>query len=76
MTFTEGRAAKAGRFSRDLVERVLATAAQAGVAYVVIEAANWPTWLAVPLTAGAAVVKGWLAKHVGNKDSASLAPGV
>lgn len=65
-----------GTYVRDLVERVLVTATQGAVAEVVIAAANWPQWVAVPALAGLAVVKGWLAKLVGNKDSASLAPGV
>lgn len=63
-------------FTRDITERVLVTAAQAGIAELTIDAANLPQWAAVPILAGLAVVKGWLARLVGNKDSASLAPGV
>lgn len=63
-------------YVRDITERVLVTAAQAGIAEVVIAAADWPQWVAVPVLAGLAVAKGWLAKLIGNKDSASLAPGV
>lgn len=77
MTFNDGgRATRAGRYAWDLFERTAATAAQTGIAYVIVESADWPAWLAVPIAAGAAVVKGWLARVSGNKDSASLAPGV
>lgn len=65
-----------GRYILDLAERTLATAAQGAIAEVVILSADWPQWVAVPVMAGLAVVKGWLGKAVGNKDSASLAPGV
>lgn len=63
-------------YIRDLTERTLATAAQGAIAEVVVMSADWPQWVAVPLMAGLAVVKGWLAKYVGNKHSASTAPGV
>lgn len=63
-------------YSRDLAERVLATAAEAAIGVIAVQAANWPDWIAVPIGAGVAVLKGWLGKFTGNKDSASLAPGV
>lgn len=64
------------RYLVDLVERVLATAAEGAVGVVTVVLVDWPTWLAVPLAAGAAIVKGWLAKFSGSKSSASLVPRV
>lgn len=65
-----------GRYVIDLTERTLATAAQGAIGEVLVQIANWPQWAVVPIMAGAAVVKGWLAKFVTNRESASLAPGV
>jgi hypothetical protein len=76
MSFTNQNNRTGGRYALDLIERILATAAEAGIGVIVVESAGWPAWVAVPVGAGAAVVKGWVAKWVGNKDSASLASGV
>lgn len=64
------------RYAVDLLERVLAAAAEGGIGVVTVQLANWPTWISVPIAAGAAVVKGWLARYVGSSNSASLAPRV
>lgn len=65
------------KFLKDLVERALWTAAEAVVAVVTTEVADLDTGVYAPLIAtGLAVVKGFIAKHVGNKESASTAPGV
>lgn len=56
----------------DLAERVAATAAEAGVAYAATQLANISPVYAVPIGAVAAVIKGWLAKFIKSKDTASL----
>lgn len=64
------------RFVIDAAERTLATAAQAAIGEVIVLTADWPQWVVVPLMAGLAVVKAWLARFSGKSDSASLAPRV
>lgn len=66
---------------KDVGERLLATAVQAGLAVVVVEVARKGTlldldWLTLADTAGVAAVlalwKGWVARSVGDRNSASL----
>lgn len=63
-------------FLADWAERILWTAAQAGVAAVSFEQFDLPLWSLPIIAAGLSAVKGFIAKQVGNKDSASTAPGV
>lgn len=59
-------------YIRDLVERVGWTAAEAGLAVVITESADWHgTWMPF-IAAGLAVLKGAVAKHIGNRNSAAI----
>lgn len=59
-------------FRKDLLERVGWTAAQGALATITVASLDIPpAWVPV-IAAGLAAVKGFVAKHVGNKDSASL----
>lgn len=71
-----GVSRKAYRFAYDLGERVLWTAAQAGIAVAVTETADLPLWLSVPIAAGLSAAKGFVAKQLARKGTASTAPGV
>jgi hypothetical protein len=79
-----GEAGRAGaRYARDLVERVLATfvVAFSGVAVAagpadMFSASFWESAAVAGLAAGGSVVKGLIARVIGNRDSASAAPGV
>lgn len=64
------------RYAIDLAERVGWTAAEAAVGVIAVEAGNWPTWLALPVATGVAIVKGFLARKLGRADSASTARGI
>lgn len=70
------RAGRARKFVRDAVERVLATAVEAGLAYAAVETADWDALWVPVITAGLAALKVTLAKYTGQKDSASLDPAV
>lgn len=59
------------KYLKDLGERVLWTGVEAGLGLVTVEALDIPVAYAALVAAGLAIVKGWVAKHVGNKDSAS-----
>lgn len=63
------------KYAKDLAERVLWTSAQAGVGVLVVANTNTPTAYAAVIAAALAFVKGVIAKHVGNKDSAALGSG-
>jgi hypothetical protein len=64
------------KFYRDLGERVFWTAAQAGLAVVSVQALGIPVAY-VPLVALVlSAAKGYVARKVGNPDSASTAKGV
>lgn len=58
---------------KDIIERGLATAAEAGIAYGIVELSSIKAAWAVPIVAGLAFAKSFLAKYIGNPDSASLA---
>jgi hypothetical protein len=64
------------KFWADWIERVLWTLAQAGVGLVAIDQFDLPLWLVPIAAAGLSALKGLVAKQIGNKDSASTAPGV
>ena len=59
------------RWLRDVIERTLWTAAQAGVGVLAAAATDLPIWAAVPIAAALASAKGWIARHVGDSDSAA-----
>lgn len=64
------------KFTKDLIERVGWTAAQAGVGVLIVANTDTPTAYAAVIAAGLALVKGFIAKKIGNADSASTVPSV
>jgi hypothetical protein len=64
------------QFWKDLGERVLWTGAQAGLAVITVEQFELPAWAVPALAAGLAFAKSWVAKQIGNTNSASTVPGV
>lgn len=64
------------KYLKDLIERVVWTAAQAGVGVLIVANTNTPTAYAAVFAAGLALVKGFVAKKVGNPDSAAIGSGV
>lgn len=68
--------ARAYSFGKDWAERVLWTAVQAGIGYGTVELADLPPWLLIPIATGLAAVKGFAAKKMALKGTASTAPGV
>lgn len=63
-------------FLWDWAERIIWTAAQAGVAAVSFEAWDLPLWSLPIIAAGLSALKGFIAKQVGDPQSASTVPGV
>ncbi|MEV6046027.1 hypothetical protein [Streptomyces xanthochromogenes] len=70
-------------FARDLAERVLSTfvVAVAGVAIAagpadMFHASFWQSVGAAGIAAGASLIKGFMARAIGDKNSASTLPGV
>lgn len=60
------------KYLLSLGERIAATAAAAGLSYTITQLADMDgTWVPV-LTVGLTVLKGVLAKYVGDPDSAGL----
>ena len=59
-------------WARDVAERVGWTAAQCALAGLTVEFLGLPGWALVPAAAGLAYVKGLVAKHVGDPQSAAL----
>lgn len=59
-------------YQRDLLERLLWTITQAGVGVLVVEAADWTAWWAVPIAGLLMYVKGVVAKKVGDPETAAL----
>lgn len=57
-----------------LLERVLWTAAQAGLGLITVEALDVPTGYAAIAAAVIATIKGFVAKRVGNKDTWATLP--
>jgi hypothetical protein len=66
--------ARFSKFAIDLAERVLWTAAEAGVGVVAAELTHLDPAFAVAIATVAAAVKGFIAKHLGNPDSAATLP--
>jgi len=69
---------RSGRFWADWTERVAWTAAQAGLAAVSYDQWEMPLWSLPIVAAVLSAVKGFVARHVvdKNEDSASTVPGV
>lgn len=63
-------------FYLDAAERVLWTAAQAGLGAVAVAELDIPPAYGVLVAAGLAVLKAFVASHVGVQDSASTVPSV
>lgn len=64
------------KFMTDAVERVAWTAAQAALSTIVVTSFDLPLWL-VPIAASVlSAAKAFVAKKIGNPDSASTAPSV
>ena len=57
---------------KDVSERTAWTAAQVALSAVVITAWDLPTWVLVPVGAGLAWLKGVVARHVGDPDTAAI----
>lgn len=64
------------KFVVDWFERILWTGAQAALAAVSFSEFDLPLWSLPIIAAGLAAVKGFVAKMVGNSDSASTVPSV
>lgn len=64
------------KFRLDLIERVIWTAIQAGLALVTVEALDIPQAYAVIVAAVLATVKGFVARKVGDPTSAATLPAV
>jgi hypothetical protein len=60
------------KFLVDLAERVGWTAAEAAISVAIVAMTPLQDWWVAPLTAGLSLVKGWIAKHVGDPSSAAL----
>lgn len=56
----------------DALERILATAVEAGVSYAITAVASIPKWWVAPLTVALSAIKTYLAKFVGNPNTASF----
>ena len=61
-------------FLLDLGERAGWTGAEAALGLVVVELGDLPVWWAAPIALAAASAKGWVAKRVGRKGTASTLP--
>jgi hypothetical protein len=63
-------------FFKDLLERVFWTALQAGLGVITVEQFDIPkAWVPV-IAFGLAIIKGFVAKNIGDPDSASTVPSV
>lgn len=67
---------RSSSFWTDWFERVAWTAAQVVLSLVTVDQLDLPTEMVPVLAAGLAAVKGFVAKMIGNSDSASTAPSV
>lgn len=63
-------------FWADWAERVAWTAIQGGLAIVTVDNLDLPTWAVPTIAAALAALKGFVAKQIGNQDSASTVPTV
>jgi len=60
-------------FFKDAAERVLWTAAEAGLAYAAVTLASIPAWWAIPIAGLVATAKTWVAKRLAPDKGASIA---
>jgi hypothetical protein len=60
----------------DLGERAAWTTAEVVVATVSVDQLGLPQWAIMPATVALMILKGLVARHVGRKDTAALAPGL
>jgi hydrogenase/urease accessory protein HupE len=58
----------------DIAERTGWTAAQAGLGVIITYAAGLPPAYAVPVAGALALLKGYIASHIGEPDSAATLP--
>lgn len=63
-------------FIVDWLERVFWTFVQAGIGAISVDQFDLPGYWGVVIAAGLSIVKGFVAKQIGNPDSASTAPSV
>jgi hypothetical protein len=65
------------KYLKDMAERALMTALQAGIAsYIVVGKDGWKTAALAAVAAGLSVVKSAIAKKIGDPESASVVPSV
>lgn len=64
------------KYFKDWLERVAWTAAQAAVGVLIVETQDLDQWWVFPIAAGLAGLKGFIAKKIGNPDSASTVKSV
>lgn len=64
------------KYLKDLAERMFWTGAEAAVAVISVDTADIPKTWVIPIAIALAAIKGVIAKHVGNGDSASTVKGV
>lgn len=62
------------KYLLDLGERAGWTGAEAALGLVAVEAGGLSVWWAAPVALAAAVAKGWVAKRLGRKGTASTLP--
>lgn len=64
------------KYIKDLAERVFWTGAEAALGILGVETFDWAKGYAIVIALGVALLKGIVAKHVGDPDSASTVKGV
>lgn len=64
------------KFLTDFAERVGWTAVQAALGLVAVESFDLPLWAAPIVATTLSAIKGFVARKIGNPDSASTAPSV
>jgi len=65
------------KYLKDVAERALMTAVQAGIAsYVVVGKDGWKTAALAGVAAALSVIKSAIAKKIGDPESASIVPSV
>ncbi len=63
-------------YQKDILERVVVTAVEAGVAVIPVAALDFPEWSIIPITAALSAIKSWCAKFLAKPGTASLATDV
>ena len=62
------------QYLTDLIERVLWTAAEAGIAYALVSIQGANDWWVIPVATCLAAIKGFVAKKIGDSNSAATLP--